>query len=208
VATPEALTVCVPPVHEIAAPPSWNTTDPVGCPDPGAVTTTLAVYVTVWPVLAGVRSEATEVAVEALPTTWVSADVVVEVAKLPSPEYTAVRLRFPPAALKAVTQVATPALKVWLPPVQAIVPPPSLKATVPVGLPAPGATTATVAVRVTLCPVTDGLVPDSRDVVVSALSITWVTVFEVDPWKLPSPPYVAVTERGLDAAGYDVVHVA
>jgi hypothetical protein len=49
---------------------------------------------------------------------------------------------------------------------------PSRKFTVPVGVPAPGLTTATVAVKVTLCPKTDGLTDDARLVVVLALLTT------------------------------------
>jgi hypothetical protein len=48
----------------------------------------------------------------------------------------------------------------------------SRKFTVPAGVPAPGATTATVAVNVTLCPKTDGFVPEVRLVVVLALFTT------------------------------------
>ncbi len=46
---------------------------------------------------------------------------------------------------------------------------PSRKLTVPAGLPAPGATTATVAVNVTLCPKTDGFTDEATVVVVLAL---------------------------------------
>jgi hypothetical protein len=46
---------------------------------------------------------------------------------------------------------------------------PSRKLTVPVGVPAPGAETVTVAVKVTLCPKTDGLVPEATVVAVVAL---------------------------------------
>jgi len=49
---------------------------------------------------------------------------------------------------------------------------PSRKLTAPVGVPAPGATTATVAVKVTLCPKTDGLTDEARLVVVFALLTT------------------------------------
>lgn len=45
---------------------------------------------------------------------------------------------------------------------------PSLNVTVPVGLPAPGATAATVAVNVTDCPKFDGFAPDATVVVVLA----------------------------------------
>jgi len=46
---------------------------------------------------------------------------------------------------------------------------PSRKFTVPVGVPAPGAVTVTVAVNVTLCPKTDGFTDDVRLVLVPAL---------------------------------------
>jgi hypothetical protein len=46
---------------------------------------------------------------------------------------------------------------------------PSRKVTVPLGVPAPGATTETVAVNVTDCPKTDGFAPEATVVVVFAL---------------------------------------
>ena len=46
---------------------------------------------------------------------------------------------------------------------------PSRNVTVPVGVPVPGGTTATVAVNVTDCPNTDGLADDATVVVVLAL---------------------------------------
>ena len=46
---------------------------------------------------------------------------------------------------------------------------PSRKLTAPAGVPAPGATTATVAVKVTLCPKIDGFTEDVRPVLVLAL---------------------------------------
>ena len=46
---------------------------------------------------------------------------------------------------------------------------PSRNVTVPLGVPAPGATAATVAVKVTLCPKTDGLEDEATVVVVFAL---------------------------------------
>ena len=49
---------------------------------------------------------------------------------------------------------------------------PSRKLTDPVGVPAPGLTTATVAVKITDCPKTDGLTDDVRLVVVLALLTT------------------------------------
>src|SRR5260370_28108315 len=63
---------------------------------------------------------------------------------------------------------------------------PSRKLTVPVGVPAPGATTATVAVKVILCPKTDGFTDEVRLVVALALLTVTVTV---TTWvKLPELP--------------------
>jgi hypothetical protein len=59
--------------------------------------------------------------------------------------------------------------------------------TVPVGDPAPGAFTVTVAVKVTDWPKTDGFVPDASVVVVDALFTTWLTAALVLVAKLASP---------------------
>jgi len=74
-----------------------------------------------------------------------------------------------------LTSVATPSEVV-----------PSLKVTVPVGVPTAGATGLTVAVSVTVSPNTDGLGVEFRLVVVCALT-TWVTVGEVLPRKFGLP---------------------
>jgi hypothetical protein len=71
---------------------------------------------------------------------------------------------------------------------------PSRKLTVPVGDPAPGAFTVTVAVNVTDWPKTDGLADEARVVVVFALLTTCETAVLVLVLKLPSPTYVAVIE--------------
>ena len=87
-----------------------------------------------------------------------------------------------------VISVACPLESVCVPPNGV---PLSKNCTVPVGVPLPGATAATVAVNVTLCPNTDGFAEDANVVVVFAL----FTVCEVVPklvLKLPSPAYVAV----------------
>jgi hypothetical protein len=65
---------------------------------------------------------------------------------------------------------------------------PSRNVTVPVGVPAPGETAATVAVNVTLWPNTDGFREDARLVVVFALLTVWVRTELVLVLKLPSPP--------------------
>ncbi|MDT0459518.1 hypothetical protein RM550_28025, partial [Streptomyces sp. DSM 41527] len=64
--------------------------------------------------------------------------------------------------------------------------------TVPVGVPAPGATAATVAVKVTDWPTTDGSGADVTVVVVDAWLTVWVSV-PLEPVKPASPLYVAVT---------------
>ena len=64
---------------------------------------------------------------------------------------------------------------------------PSLKLTLPVGVPAPGAVTLTVAVKVTFCPKTDGLGALLRVVLVPAVATVLVTALEVLLLKLPSP---------------------
>jgi hypothetical protein len=91
---------------------------------------------------------------------------------------------------EAVEKVATPPVSVPVP----ITVAPSRKLTVPVGVPAPGLTAATVAVSVTDCPKTDGLVLEMRLVVVLALLTTWLTAALVLVRKLVSPTYVAVIE--------------
>ena len=65
--------------------------------------------------------------------------------------------------------------------------PSSRNATVPVGAPDPGATTLTVAVTVTDCPVTDGSTEDVSDVDVEAGVTVCVRIGDVDPVKLRSP---------------------
>src|SRR5438034_485632 len=64
----------------------------------------------------------------------------------------------------------------------------SLKFAVPVGVPAPGAVTLTVAVKVTLWPKTDGLAEVTTVVVVESWLTTCVTAPLVLPLKLVSPP--------------------
>jgi hypothetical protein len=64
---------------------------------------------------------------------------------------------------------------------------PLRKVTVPVGVPAPGAVTETVAVNMTACPTADGFGEEDNDVVVFALLTTWETAALVLVLKLPSP---------------------
>jgi len=64
---------------------------------------------------------------------------------------------------------------------------PSRKLTAPVGVPAPGAVTVTVAVKVTDCPNTDGFAEDVRLVLVFALLTTCETAVLVLVLKLALP---------------------
>jgi hypothetical protein len=66
--------------------------------------------------------------------------------------------------------------------------PPSWKFTVPAGVPAPGPTTVTVAVKVTDWPNTDGLAEGATVVVVDAWFTVWLSVEDVLPLKFESPP--------------------
>ena len=66
---------------------------------------------------------------------------------------------------------------------------PSVKVTVPLGVPAPGATAATVAVKVTAWPNTDGLGVELTVVLLEALLTTWGEAESLPELveKLPSP---------------------
>jgi hypothetical protein len=124
--------------------PLKNSTVPEGVPVSGLTGATVAVKVTVCP-KTGALGEKVRVVVDvavAATVTVTSGDVLVP--KLVSPEYCAVTV-LAPAGRAVVVKLATPA---------AIVPVPSdvvpLKnSTVPVGMPAPGLTAATVAFKVT-----------------------------------------------------------
>ena len=59
---------------------------------------------------------------------------------------------------------------------------PCVKVTVPVGVPAPGATAATVAVKVTTCPKTEGLAVELTVVLVESLLTTCG-----EPESVPEP---------------------
>ena len=77
-----------------------------------------------------------------------------------------------------VTHVATPLVRLWALQ-EPIFAPVSWKVTVPVGVPVPGEVTVIVAVKVTLCPTTDGLLLLVTVAVVAALLFVWVTVLLV-----------------------------
>ena len=86
-------------------------------------------------------------------------------------------------------RVAVAAL-VALPPDKVTVPkllPSILNCTVPVGVPEPGATALTVAVKVTDWPEQDGLADDAIAVVVESLLTVCVRLGDVLVLKLPSP---------------------
>ena len=96
-----------------------------------------------------------------------------------------------PRARVEVVNVAWAAVMVTL---AARVVAPSVKVTVPPGVPAPGATAATVAVKVTLWPNRDGLGAELTVLLLEALFTTWglAESFPVELVKLPSPLYAAV----------------
>src|SRR5712691_5230836 len=182
VATPAASACAPQPVIELA--PSLKFTLPVGVPAPGAVAVTVAVKVTDWPNTDGLAEDVSAVLVLALLTTCDTAELVL-VMKLVSPPYTAVVLCVP--TLRAdVAHVATPAASACAPqPVIELAP--SLKFTLPVGVPAPGAVAVTVAVKVTLWPNTDGLAEDVSAVLVLAWFTTCDTAALVLVVKFVSP---------------------
>ena len=90
--------------------------------------------------------------------------------------------------------------------VQVAVLPPSVKATVPVGVPAPGAEAETVAVKVT-APSVEGFAEDTSAVAAVACPTTWSTAVEVEPANAPSPLYTAVM-LWLPSARVPVVRAA
>jgi hypothetical protein len=88
-----------------------------------------------------------------------------------------------PTASAEVANVALPEVKVAVPSVAA----PSRNVTVPVGVPAPGETALTVAVKVTDWPNTDGFTDELTAVELLALLTVCVMAAEVLPAKLLSP---------------------
>src|SRR5207247_1829081 len=94
-----------------------------------------------------------------------------------------------PTLSEDVGQLAWPLLRVRLLQLVMAVPP-SLKVTFPAGLPEPGLLAVTVAVKVTDCPNTDGLVEESTPVVVPGSVVVVVGFVEV-------VVEVVVTEPGL-----------
>src|SRR5438093_9518450 len=155
--------------------PTWKVTVPVGVPAPGLLAVTVAVKVTDCPDSDGLAEELTSVVVLAFFTVWVS---VVEVLplKVALPPYDAV-IGCEPTASVLVTNVAWPeAFRVPVPRVVG----PSLNVTVPVGVPAPLVFAFTVAVKVTGCPDTDGLIEETTPVVVPGSVVVVVGAAVVD----------------------------
>jgi hypothetical protein len=129
-----------------------------------AVDVTVAVKVTDCPCRDGLGLERSVVDVPAgLTVCCQIADVPPE--KLASPEYVAV-IEWTPAASAAVERLAVPAAVRAVEPMET---PPSKNVTLPVRVPAPGATGRTVAVKVADCPKTDGFGADDTVVAVAAL---------------------------------------
>jgi hypothetical protein len=161
--------------------PSLNVTVPVGVPAPAPVGVTVAVKVTDWPKTVGLAEEANAVA---LPLLLTVCEIALEVlvVKLPSPPYTAV-IACAATLSEDVLKVAWPELRLPVP----IVVAPSLNVTVPVGVPAPAPLGVTVAVNVTDCPNTVGLVELLSAVAVPAWLTVCVTLPDMLALKLPSP---------------------
>ena len=99
-------------------------------------------------------------------------------------------MTWPPAAAKLVVNVAVPPVPTATVPRTTL---PSLNVTVPVGVPPPGATAATVAVKVTAWPVTAGLTDDPRATVVAARLTVTATAAEVLSAKPLVPKKEAVS---------------
>src|ERR1051326_8074286 len=89
-----------------------------------------------------------------------------------------------PTASAELVKVATPPVSVPLP----IGLPPSRHVTVPTGVPAPGATGETVAVKVTDCPNTEGFTDE-----VTAVEVSAFTTLELAVPVLPVPAVVSLT---------------
>jgi hypothetical protein len=163
-----------------------NVTVPVRVPAPGATGLTVAVNVTDWPNTELVADALTVVVVPAWLTVWPKPGEVLAL-KLESPLYTTVMV-WPATESKEVAKVACPPESVFV--LSAVAP--SLKITVPVGVPDPGTVALTVAVNVTDWPKTDGFAEDVAAIVLLALLTTCVKVGEVLVLKLVSPLYATV----------------
>lgn len=165
--------------------PLMNVTVPVGVPVPGLTTTTVALIVTGCPKTGEVGVELMVVVVDAWPTV---STVAVEVwpLKLVSPEYTSV-IELAPSASALVVMLPDPDVRVADPSVCV----PFMNTTLPVGVPAPGLTACTVAVRATDWPKTGAVVDGVNVVVVVACATAIVTPVDVLGLKFESPKYWA-----------------
>ncbi len=168
--------------------PFMNVTVPVGVPPPGLTALTLALTVMLWPKTGAVGVKLTVVAVDAWLTVIVEGDVVWPL-KSVSPEYCTV-IELAPSGNAVVEMLPLPLVRVADP--SRVVPLKNF--TVPVGVPAPGKTAATVAARATLCPKTGVVVDGINVVVVAAWPTVTGTAGEVLGAKLESPVYWAVIE--------------
>src|SRR3982751_1550695 len=101
-------------------------------------------------------------------------------------------MAWPPVDAKLVVNVALPPVPTATVPRTTL---PSLNVTVPVGVPPPGATAATVAVKVTARPVTAGLTDDRRATVVAAGLTATAVAAEVLGAKPGVPEKEAVSAR-------------
>lgn len=103
--------------------------------------------------------------------------------KRASPPYAAVIECVPTASVAVVKEACPRLLRVPVPRVVT----PSKKVTVPVGVPDPGLTGATVALKVTVLPKDEGFRVELTEVVVLAALITWLTAEDVEEVWLVSP---------------------
>src|SRR5947209_286938 len=171
----------------MAVPPSLKVTCPVGVPEPGLLAVTVAVKVTDCLNTDGLAEELADVVVPYF-TVCVSLEGVLPL-KFAPPPYDPV-IGCAPTASVLVTNVAWPeAFRVPVPRVVG----PSLNVTVPVGVPAPLVFAFTVAVKVTGCPDTDGLIEETTPAVVPVIVV--VVVVDVDVVVVVGS--VGVVEPGL-----------
>src|SRR6266403_611018 len=171
----------------MAVPPSLKVTFPDGVPVPGLCAVTVAVNFTDCPNTDGFDEELTDVVVPYFTLCVILGDVLP--LKFASPPYDAV-IEWEPTASVLVTNVAWPApFRVPVPSALG----PSLKVTVPVGMPAPAVFAFTVAVKVTGCPDTEGLAEEVTPEVVPGSVV--VVVVDVDVVVVVGG--VVVVEPGL-----------
>ena len=161
----ESVRVATPAVRATGAPrleePSTNWTVPVGL-----LPVTVAVKVTYWPTVAGLRDATTAVVVAAKTTSLRTAEVLVGLEL--SPLYTAV-MKCVPGVNVDVVRVATPAARVTREPRLAA---PSMNWTVPVGL-----FPVTVAVNCTGWPTITGFTDVAKVVKAGVLTLPGIISF-------------------------------